>query len=298
MRTFSLFWGLFFLFNFVTFSQSLIEHKVKKGETIYAIAKKYQVKQVEILKLNSLTKDETLKVNILLKIPNKNNKSEESKEPVSKTELTKVERHTIKKGESLYKISKKYGIGITELYRLNPSVKIKLPIGYQLILRDESNSVVQNENSFTEISLKDSTLTNRIDTARLIVVEPSRTDSLIAAVSKFLGVRYKSGGSNTNGFDCSGLLFNTFNKFNITVPRSSIQMSKLGTKISRSEAQKGDLIFFATSKRKSVNHVGMITEIQGNEIKFIHATIQLGVIISSTNEPYYSKRFIQINRIY
>ncbi|MDO9037324.1 MAG: NlpC/P60 family protein, partial [Lutibacter sp.] len=44
-------------------------------------------------------------------------------------------------------------------------------------------------------------------------------------------------------------------------------------------------------------HVGMITEIIGDEIKFIHSSTHLGVIVSSIKEAYYSKRFKQLNRI-
>ena len=84
----------------------------------------------------------------------------------------------------------------------------------------------------------------------------------------------------------------------MTLPRSSSSMAVgAGFKIDRSQAQKGDLIFFTTNGRGSINHVGMITEINGDEIKFIHSSVQAGVIISSTEEPYYKRRFVQINRV-
>ncbi|WP_250645106.1 hypothetical protein [Flavobacterium columnare] len=41
----------------------------------------------------------------------------------------------------------------------------------------------------------------------------------------------------------------------------------------------------------------MITEVIEDEIKFIHSSTSQGVIISSTKEPYYAKRFVQINRV-
>ena len=41
----------------------------------------------------------------------------------------------------------------------------------------------------------------------------------------------------------------------------------------------------------------MVVEIQGEEIKFIHSSTQSGVVISSTNEPYYKRTFAQINRV-
>jgi hypothetical protein len=46
-----------------------------------------------------------------------------------------------------------------------------------------------------------------------------------------------------------------------------------------------------------VGHSANVLEIIDDEIKFIHSSVQSGVIISSTKEPYYAKRFIQINRV-
>ena len=61
--------------------------------------------------------------------------------------------------------------------------------------------------------------------------------------------------------------------------------------------QKGDLIFFTTNGRGYINHVGMVIDIVGDEIKFIHSSTSKGVIISSTKEHYYQKTFAQINRV-
>ncbi|MSP85148.1 MAG: NlpC/P60 family protein [Flavobacteriaceae bacterium] len=121
---------------------------------------------------------------------------------------------------------------------------------------------------------------------------------LINSASENLGANYKSGGTTPEGYDCSGLMFATFSKFDIILPRSSNEMSRLGTVLNADEIKKGDLIFFKTNGRKIINHVGMVTEILPNEIKFIHSATSKGVIISSTKEPYYSRTFAQANRIY
>lgn len=123
-------------------------------------------------------------------------------------------------------------------------------------------------------------------------------EQLIIAASENLGARYRSGGSNPEGFDCSGLMFYTFSKFDFVLPRSSIEMSTLGTVLNPNEIRKGDLIFFKTNGRKIINHVGMVVEVLEDEIKFIHSATSKGVIISSTKEPYYKKTFAQVNRIY
>lgn len=121
---------------------------------------------------------------------------------------------------------------------------------------------------------------------------------LINSASENLGANYKSGGTTPEGYDCSGLMFATFSKFDIILPRSSNEMSQLGTVLHPEEIKKGDLIFFRTNRKRIINHVGMVTEVLPDEIKFIHSATSSGVIISSTKEPYYSKSFAQANRIY
>jgi cell wall-associated NlpC family hydrolase len=123
-------------------------------------------------------------------------------------------------------------------------------------------------------------------------------EQLINSASENLGANYKSGGTTPEGYDCSGLMFATFSKFDIILPRSSNEMSRLGTVLNPDEIKKGDLIFFRTNRKSVINHVGMVTEVLPDEIKFIHSATSSGVIISSTKEPYYSKTFAQANRIY
>ena len=120
---------------------------------------------------------------------------------------------------------------------------------------------------------------------------------LINVASDKLGTGYRSGGTTPAGFDCSGLMYSTFKKFDITLPRSSHEMAEIGTEINPEDAKKGDLIFFINRGQHRINHVGMIVEVNGDEIKFIHSSTKAGVIISSLKESYYERTFKQINRI-
>lgn len=113
----------------------------------------------------------------------------------------------------------------------------------------------------------------------------------------FLGVRYRGGGTTTSGMDCSGMVTAVFNIFGLKLPRSSHEMARIGEKIDKSQVKKGDLVFFRTNGRSTINHVGMVVEVTGDEIKFIHSSTQKGVIISSTKEPYYQRTFAQANRV-
>lgn len=120
---------------------------------------------------------------------------------------------------------------------------------------------------------------------------------LIRSAMQYEGVRYRGGGTTTAGMDCSGLVSTVFKTHDISLPRSSRDMSKVGQKLKLRDVKKGDLVFFKTSNRGVINHVGLVTEVRGEEILFIHSSVQRGVIISSTKEPYYQRTFAQANRI-
>ncbi|KUO64270.1 MAG: hypothetical protein APF83_11105 [Lutibacter sp. BRH_c52] len=289
MNIYKLFTFLFLLTSSLIYSQTSIEHKITKGESIYAIAKKYDVKEAAIYELNPNIKGKLLKLNATLLIPN-NKFTAEQKTANNSKEVPQAQNHIIASGETLSKISKKYGTSINELERLNPTVPKKLPIGYSLIIREEPPTIEAITKEFGANAIVENT--EEVESA-----EPAKIQFLIDTASKNLGTRYRSGGTTFSGFDCSGLIFNTFNQIDFTLPRSSNQQAKIGTKIQKSQAQKGDLIFFTTNGRGTINHVGMITEIIGDEIKFIHSSVHLGVIVSSIKEAYYSKRFKQINRV-
>lgn len=120
---------------------------------------------------------------------------------------------------------------------------------------------------------------------------------LILAAKENIGVRYKSGGITSEGFDCSGLMYTVFDLYHIKLPHSSSDQAKLGQVVALENAKKGDLIFFKTNGHRQISHVGMVVEITADDIKFIHSSTSSGVIISSTNEAYYKRTFVQVNRV-
>lgn len=124
-------------------------------------------------------------------------------------------------------------------------------------------------------------------------------NKIINIASENIGVQYKTAGTTKAGYDCSGLVYSSFGHYDIALPRTSYEQSKIGIQLDQNlkRAKIGDLIFFKTNRRSKINHVGIITKIQDNDIKFIHASTSKGVIISSMTEPYYQNTFVQLNRI-
>lgn len=111
-----------------------------------------------------------------------------------------------------------------------------------------------------------------------------------------LGENYVWGGTRPNAFDCSGYVQYLYKKEGVLLPRTAYAQSKVGKEVSRSELQKGDLLFFLTDKSRGipVTHVGMYI---GND-RFIHAaSTKLGIITSSFSKSRYSKLFVKATRI-
>jgi peptidoglycan endopeptidase LytE len=362
MKLFKIVLLLFLLNGFFAFGQQIIKHKVVKGETLYGIAKKYDLKISEIYSSNPEIKDKPLPLNYVLKLPNRKYKADEiiiskakthtiekgdtfyniSKkynttvqklneynpnissndlkigyvlqlEPLEQIEIVEVVTvkevvqepeevateedqeefsndliHVVKKKETLYGIARKNKISVDNLKELNPEIIGDLPIGYHLIIKkgEQEDEVVEavNEDELAEVAPSSSSVLEK-------------ANFLIEKASDFMGVRYRYGGTTKSGIDCSGLMCETFKEIDLILPRTSGSQAAFGTKIKRKQAQKGDLIFFATNRKKTISHVGMITEVLDDEIKFIHSSTSSGVIISSSNEDYYSRRFVQINRV-
>ena len=280
-------------------------HIVESGESLYKISKKYNISIEKLKELNPDINPQALQIGDKIKITSSkevsNAQTNQIKTKVEETIVLPAESelyidelgnkvHKVNKGETLYRISKKYKVSVRDLEEMNPEIIANLPIGYEVIVV-KGNIELENHQ-------KEGIQANPIAVEDLSPENMSKAEFLIAKASEHIGTRYRGGGTTSAGFDCSGLMFSTFKHIDMTLPRSSSSMAVgAGFKIDRSQAQKGDLIFFTTNGRGSINHVGMITEINGDEIKFIHSSVQAGVIISSTEEPYYKKRFVQINRV-
>lgn len=121
-------------------------------------------------------------------------------------------------------------------------------------------------------------------------------NNLLRAAYKYKGTRYRIGGMSQAGIDCSGLMVCTFRELDITLPRTSSEQARVGRRLSKGEITKGDLVFFVT-RGKSISHVGLVTEVNNGEIKFIHSSTSQGVIVSSLSEAYWSNRFTHASRV-
>ncbi|MGM0461057.1 MAG: C40 family peptidase [Fibrobacterota bacterium] len=112
------------------------------------------------------------------------------------------------------------------------------------------------------------------------------TRKLTSTARSYLGVPYRYGGTTRRGMDCSGLVYRVYRDLGYDSFQrvSSQSLYRMGRRTQRHRLQPGDLCFFSSSGR--INHVGFY---MGNNT-FIHASSSRGVIITSLDDPYWSKK--------
>jgi cell wall-associated NlpC family hydrolase len=129
--------------------------------------------------------------------------------------------------------------------------------------------------------------TSSADTIKPVKQPAENIQNLFSNIKQYLGIRYRFGGDSPSGFDCSGFVRFMFNKeLDVNLPRSSSEMSTVGTRVDRTELLPGDLVFFKNGKNR-INHVGIFI---GNDT-FVHSSLSKGITRDTLNESYYSKRF-------
>lgn len=117
-------------------------------------------------------------------------------------------------------------------------------------------------------------------------------DDIIAYAKTWLGVPYRRAGNSKNGTDCSGLTYNVFAHFGINLPRSSHSYSGIGTKVSRSDIRKGDILMWDTNRNGTIGHVGIY--IGGG--MFIHASSSKGKVVTRSVASY-SEKYMGARRV-
>lgn len=254
--------------NSASSSNKTAVHTVKRGDTLWGIGRKYGISVSSLKSINQLT---TNTIYVGQKISLKNSSSSTS----PKTQTTKekaTSSYIVKRGDSLWKISKQYGVSVSQLKSWNDLKSNTIYVNQKLSI--SKASPVPNEQKSTE---KETAPSNSVD-------------QLISEAKKYIGVPYKwAGSSPSTGFDCSGYLNYVFNNVGVSIPRTVASIWSVGTKVS--SPQVGDVVFFETYK-PGPSHAGIYL---GNN-KFIHSGSNNGVTISDMTTSYYKQRYLGAKR--
>ena len=118
--------------------------------------------------------------------------------------------------------------------------------------------------------------------------------ALISLAMQLRDIRYVRGGRDpSTGFDCSGFVRYVFaHAIGLELPANSASQFLAGLKVSRSQMQPGDLVFFRTGRR-GISHVGIYLD----NGRFIHSPSRgKSVEVSSLDEAYWARHFAGARR--
>lgn len=126
-------------------------------------------------------------------------------------------------------------------------------------------------------------------------VEELTDGKMIGFIEDWYGTRYKYGGNDKNGVDCSAFVQTfIYTMYGLMLPRTSAQQYQNSKRLRKTELTEGDLVFFKTRGRKAgVSHVGVY--LRNN--KFVHASTSGGVMINDMDDGYYSAHYAGAGRI-
>lgn len=117
--------------------------------------------------------------------------------------------------------------------------------------------------------------------------------ALFAQFKEWQAVPHRSGGLSKRGIDCSGFVYLTYlSRLGIKLPRSSDAQSEVGFPIDAQELSVGDLVFFKTGIFD--RHVGIYLDNR----QFLHVSTRKGVMISSLDDGYWSRKYWKAMRLF
>jgi peptidoglycan DL-endopeptidase LytE len=309
-RQILVFSGLFVLFLSLSLSTNVqaAQYKVKNGDTLYSISKKFDVSIDQIKQDNNLNKSKIRPHQILNIATEGSSKSITKSKPTAKSKSKPV-YYTVRKGDTLSKIARKTQLPTKKLMDLNHVNQKSLRVGQKLVLARSTSKPAPHVSEVNEAAEDDdNSLTDEdeddVSTAAE-TTEPEKKEELLGkwnspdemqlfvkVATGFIGAPYRFGGSSLKGIDCSSFVQKIYRIFDITLPRNAREQSKVGVSIDREKLAEGDLIFFHT--KRSLGHVGIY--IGNNE--FVHASSRRKVVrIDSLDTPYYQKRFQRAVRV-
>lgn len=278
-------------------------YTVKPGDNLHGISKSFGVPLEALKRANSLETDR-IKPKQILQIPDRGD--------AAKRSLRETEFYVVKKGDSLYAISKRVGRSPDEIMKANHLRSASLTVGQSLILPKrkaepaglkiiEKVETLETEEGFEDMGDGGDVMGFRsVETDPKAKPQPvTKWDSpeerhlLVRVVKTFLGAPYRLGGSTIKGIDCSAFVKKIYEIFNIDLPRTVREQLRFGKKVEKDQLAEGDLVFFKTLRGNN-GHVGIY--IGNNE--FVHAsTRSREVKVDSLSAPYFNQRFFKAVRV-
>jgi cell wall-associated NlpC family hydrolase len=117
--------------------------------------------------------------------------------------------------------------------------------------------------------------------------------ALVGTALALRGTPYRNGGSDLQGFDCSGFTQYVFAQYGVPLAREVREQFRQGTPVDSQDLAPGDLVFFSTTD-PGASHVAIVV---GSD-QFVHAPSSDGVVrVERLRSSYWSQRYIGARRV-
>lgn len=225
----------------VTVSANHVTYTVKSGDSLYSIAQAYGVSVDSLRSSNSLgsvlTVGQTLTIN------------DPTKTPTTTTTTSTSSTTTANAASS--------STTATQAAASSSSAASSSATTTQAssTTATSSSAATTQASSTTAASSSTSQTSSNSSTSTTTSSTSVSASSVISYAEQFIGVSYVSGGTTPNGFDCSGFVQYVYAHFGVSLPRTSEAQSTIGSAVSVSSAEPGDLIFWGGVG--SAYHVGI-----------------------------------------
>ncbi|MEK5427785.1 C40 family peptidase [Cytobacillus sp. FSL R7-0680] len=258
-------------------------YKVVSGDTLSKIARQHNMTVKALVDLNNLKGDlifpgQALKVNSSSSSNSGNASSKPSNgsNGSSGNSNSKKDTYVIQPGDTLSGIAKKTNTTVSNLKKWNQLSSDLIFAGKKLYVTSN------NAGKDTETKPSNPKNDNISGNAAAIINE----------AKKHLNTRYVWGGSTPSGFDCSGFIYYVLKQTGTNIARTNAE-GYFSRSYYVNDPVPGDIVFFEGTYKKGISHLGFYI---GNN-QFIHASSS-GVMITSLDNPYWSKHFDSFKRLY
>lgn len=250
-------------------------YTVKRGDTLFGIARKLGVKLADLLSANGIKVTSTIHPGQTLVVPATTTTptagaapKPETQQPAPATAATgPTTTYVVRQGDYLYGIARKHGIKLSQLLALNGlTVKSVVHPGASLVVPAGAAGP------------------GAISPSPTTPAAASPIDTVIAFARAQLGKPYKFNSAGPDAFDCSGLTTAAYRQIGVYLPHQSAMQSTKGTAVDwrTEEIRPGDLVFmFTTAQPTVISHVGIAI----SATQWIHAprggdVVRIGMIPS------------------
>lgn len=262
-------------------------YRIREGDTLWSLARRFDTRPERLAALNRISVESTLSIGQALKVPAGNGSALQTAAPVVRQA---TQMHRVRQGDTLWSMSRRYGATPEHLAAMNGiSTDAILPLGKTLKVPANRAGGASTGGPVTAEAVSGAAR------GRLAAL-PSRgeqwTSSLLTLSKRYLGTRYRWGGTTPAGFDCSGFIYYVYGRMGVALPRTTFQMFEAGVSVPRDALSPGDILFFHTI-RPGASHAGIYL----GDDRFAHASSSARrVLITSMDDDYYAARYLGARR--